>query len=149
MGQNVLRDFFREKSLKAKPSNVDWGARRDAWIAAVKDLYHRIEAEYLEGTKGEVEILYQEKAVRENLAGDYTIPELILRVGQEEVIFSPKGTNIFGAKGRIDIRGDRGEATIMWMGDRWSIVASRVPTLRLVDLNAESLAEALYRIMRP
>jgi hypothetical protein len=145
-----LREFFREKKQKAKPTRVNWAARRDAWIKAVKKLYRTIEDDHLKAAKADVEISHPDKVVTENYIGEYHIPELNLRVGDEQVIFSPKGANVIGAKGRIDVQGDRGEATIIWQaGERWSIVVSRTPTLRLVPLTAESLAEMLRGIMRP
>ncbi len=149
MTQNQLQDFFREKKQKASPAGIDWATKRDAWIKAVKDLYRTITDDFLKAAKAEVEITYPDKVVTEPSIGEYHIPELSLRVGDEVVLFSPKGTNIVGANGRIDVYGDRGEATIVWRGDRWSIVASRTPTLRLIDLNAESFSEILKDVMRP
>lgn len=150
MTPDQLRDFFREKKEKAKPANLDWAAKRDAWITAVKELYSTIEENYLKEVKADVEITHSDKAVTENFIGEYHVPELVLRVGDEEVVFSPKGTNIVGALGRIDVHGDRGDATLVWQGsDRWSFVESRIPRLHLVPLEAESLTEILKGIMRP
>ena len=150
MSQNQLQEFFHNKKEKAKPVDIDWEAKRDGWIKAVNDLYTTIEDDFLEAAKEDVQIDHQEKVVKENNIGEYTIKELILRVGDEQVIFSPKGTNIVGAKGRIDVEGDRGSATIVWENDKdWKIVASRVPALQLIKLDADSLAELLRRVMRP
>jgi hypothetical protein len=150
MAQDQLQKFFQEKKQRAKPANIDWEAKRDAWIKAVKDLYETIEADYLKAAKSDVEITHPDKVVTENYVGEYHIGELVLRVGDEQVVFSPKGVNIVGAQGRIDVQGDRGDATIIWQGEnRWSIVASRTPAVRLVTLTADSLAEMLRGIMRP
>jgi hypothetical protein len=149
MAQDQLREFFREKKKKVKPVDVNWAAKRDAWKKAVEDLYQTI-TDYLREAGAEVELTLEYKVVTENNIGEYHIQELILRVGDERVVFSPKGVNIVGAKGRIDVHGDRGDATIVWQDDgRWSIVASRTPVLRLVPLTADSLAEMLRSIMRP
>ncbi|MGD0899934.1 MAG: hypothetical protein ABR915_19035 [Thermoguttaceae bacterium] len=150
MAQDQLQRFFQEKKQKAKPADIDWAAKRDAWIAAVNALYGTIEGDYLSAAKADVEITRTDMVVTERCVGEYHIPELVLRVGDEEVVFSPKGVNIVGAQGRIDVEGDRGDATILWQGEnRWSIVISRAPTLRLVPLAADSLAEVLKGIMRP
>jgi hypothetical protein len=150
MTQDQLQKFFQEKKQKAMPTGTDWAAKRDAWIAAVNHLYRTIEDDYLKAAKAEVEITRRDKDVTENYVGQYQVKELVLRVGDEEVVFSPKGVNIVGALGRIDVQGDRGEATIVWQGeDRWSIVMSRIPTPRLVPLAVDSLAEMLKGIMRP
>jgi hypothetical protein len=145
-----LRELFHEKKVKAKPANIDWAARRDEWVKAVTALYRTIVDDYLKAAKEDVEISQQDKVVTENYVGEYHIPDLVLRVGEEQVVFSPQGTNIFGARGRVDVQGERGEATLLWQeGGRWSIVAARVPALRLVPLTADSLAEVLRGIMRP
>jgi len=150
MAQDQLHKFFQEKKQKAKPADIDWGAKRDAWIAAVNDLYRTIEDDYLKAAKGDVAITRRDKDVREFFIGVYQIQELVLRVGDEEVVFSPQGANIVGALGRIDVEGERGEATIVWQGDnRWSIVVSRTPALQLVTLTADTLADILKGVMRP
>jgi hypothetical protein len=150
MAQDQLQKFFQDKRRKAVPADIDWSARRDTWIVAVNDLYRTIEEDYLKAAKADVEIARLNNVVTEKYVGDYQIPQLVLRVGDEEVTFSPKGVNIVGALGRIDVQGDRGDATIVWQGEnRWSIVISRTPTVRLVPLGVDSLAEMLRGIMRP
>jgi hypothetical protein len=150
MNQEKLREFFKQKREKSTPSNVDWAAKRDNWVAAIRRLFQVIQTNYLKSAAGEVELAEQEKNVSEEFVGQYTVPELVLRVGDERVIFSPKGINVVGAAGRIDVVGDRGEAILVWRGgDDWNIVVSRVPVVRLVPLTAESFADVLTEIMRP
>ena len=71
MAQDQLHKFFQEKRQKAKP--VDWGAKRDAWIRAVSNLYRMIEDEYLKDAKADVEITRRENEVREFFIGVYRI----------------------------------------------------------------------------
>ena len=99
MAQDQLQKFFQEKKRKAMPADVDWGAKRDAWIAAVNDLYRTIEEDYLKAAKADVEITRSDNVVTERYVGHYRIPQLVLHVGDEEVVFSPKGVNIVGALG--------------------------------------------------
>lgn len=150
MTQEQLREFFRAKRQQGQPADIDWGQKRDAWIQAVEQLFHAIEHDYLGGVASEVHFARSPKVVTEQFIGRYELEELTLQAGDELVVFSPKGANIVGAKGRIDVRGERGDATLVWRGEnRWSLVASRTPTLRLLDLNAESFGEMLRGIMRP
>jgi hypothetical protein len=150
MAQDQLQKLFQEKKQKAKVADINWAAKRDAWLAAVGELYRTIENDYLKAAKADVEITRADKIVTESFIGEYHVPELVLRVGDEQVVFSPKGANVVGANGRIDVQGDRGDATLVWQGDdRWSIVIARTPALRLVPLAADSLAEMLRGIMRP
>jgi hypothetical protein len=150
MAQDQLHTFFQEKKQKAQSVNMDWTAVRDAWIKAVNDLYRTIEDEYLKDAKADVEITRRDREVMERFIGAYKIQELVLRVGDEEVVFSPQGASVVGAEGRIDIEGERGVATIILVGGTdWRIVMSRTPVLRLMELTADSLAEILKGIMRP
>ncbi|MGI8979739.1 MAG: hypothetical protein ACR2FY_10970 [Pirellulaceae bacterium] len=149
MASDQLTELFLQKKRKLPPSG-DGAVRRDAWIAAVNDLYRVVEDKYLAGSRGDVEVVHPDKVVTEAFIGEYHIPEMVLRVGDEQVVFSPQGINVAGAKGRIDLAGDCGDATILWQGeDHWSIIAARTPTLKMVPLTADALAEVLKGIMRP
>ena len=151
MAKDDLREFFREKKSKAGPGDTDWPAKRDTWIQSVDDLYDVITKQYLAGpiNDGSVTVSYEEKQVTEDYVGQYTIRVLVLQVGEEKVIFSPKGVNVVGASGRIDLRGDTGEVTVVRQPkERWAVVATRTPTLKLVPLNEESLLDALRNVMR-
>lgn len=150
MGANQLQEFFREKKARATPADVDWAAKRDAWINAVGNLYDVIEKSYLAGTLDSVTIdRGRMKGVTEPFIGDYSIPEMALTVGNEMVLFSPKAAQVVGAAGRMDVRGDRGEATIVCQpGDRWALIISRTPKLQLVELNEETFLDMLRSVMR-
>src|SRR5437868_940194 len=99
MSQDQLQELFHEKKRKAMPANGDWSARRDAWITAVGSLYRTIVDDYLKAAKDDVEIAQTDKVCSENHIGEYHIQELVLRVGDEQVVFSPKGANVVGAQG--------------------------------------------------
>jgi len=147
MTHTRLKEFFKEKTRKTTPQNVDWNAKRDAWIASINALYDEIQ-KYLKDT--DVTLKRQEKPIWENFIGDYRVPELLLRAGDEQVLFSPKGVNVVGAQGRVDVFGDRGVATLVRQhANRWCVVASRTPTLRLMPLTADSFGDMLSGIMRP
>jgi hypothetical protein len=91
----------------------------------------------------------------EQYIGTHTIPELVIGIGDEEVVFSPKGVNIVGAAGRVDLIGERDEVTLVReqgadkLEDKWSIVEQRIPSPKLVPLTKESLLTALRAVMRP
>jgi len=92
-----------------------------------------------------------ESEVTEDFIGTYKVPQLQLTVGRDRVVFSPKGVNVIGAKGRVDLRGDRDTVTLIRTasdGDgEWRVVLQRVPKFVAVPLDESSLAEALQRVM--
>jgi hypothetical protein len=91
--------------------------------------------------------------VTEDYIGTYTIPALELIVGGERVEFRPKGALVVGAAGRVDIRGGRDTVTLIrnaGNGDsEWNVLLQRVPSLRTVPFDRESLKYALERVMLP
>jgi hypothetical protein len=89
------------------------------------------------------------KQLTENYIGTYSADDLILVIGEEQVRFSPRGRNIVGAAGRVDVIGERGEATLIVQPDsQWGFVQTRQPTLRVVPLDESTLAEVLQLVMR-
>jgi len=152
MTTQSLTDFFRDKRAHAGGENVDWEKKRVEWVASVDELYELVVGQYLATAiaNGSVAVSYRPKAITEDFVGTYEVRELVLHVGAETVVFSPKGANIVGAAGRIDLQGEMGEATLVLQpAGQWALVAQRVPTLRLLPLEEQSLLSALKDVMRP
>lgn len=153
-----LREFLRERQAKsASGSKIDWEAKKRDWIEAVKGLYETITKDIFKDALAEklVKIQRRDAKIVERYVGRYTIPELIVQIGGEEVVFSPKAVNVIGASGRIDLIGERDQATIIreWDPDAqqegWSIVEMRLPSRKLVPLTKDSLLAALRAVMSP
>jgi hypothetical protein len=151
MTQGQLRQFFRQKT-KAASDGVDWEGKRAVYVRAVDNLYKTITEKYLAGAiqrDKTVTVSYVDRVITEDFIGEYAVRDLVLQVGDERVILSPKGANIVGAVGRIDLRGERGDKTIILQPrERWSVVASREPVLKVVPLSEKSLLAALKDVMR-
>jgi hypothetical protein len=146
-----LTEFFREKKQRAEveTAGVDWSNRLSEWLAAVNALYQQIDnwlAEPL--SQGSVQRARQRKQLTEDHFGTYEIDDLVLKVGDESVVFSPRGRNVAGAIGRIDVRGESGESMLVLQPGRWSVVKSKYPTLKLVTLDEAALGEVLRGVMR-
>ena len=89
------------------------------------------------------------KHLTENYIGTYQANDLTLVIGNEQVRFSPRGRNIVGASGRVDILGERGETILIQQADsNWAFVRSRQPKLETVPLDESTLAEVLQLVMR-
>ncbi len=91
--------------------------------------------------------------ITEDFIGSYQVSELRLTVGDDRVVFSPKAMNVFGAAGRVDVRGDRDVLALIRLPDdesgEWHFVLQRVPKLVTVPLDEYSLVKALERVMAP
>lgn len=149
-----LVEFLRARKEHAATSDLDWYAKRDRWVASVKSLYEVIKQLFAEAlASNDVTVRSFEVQVNEEYVGQYSIPALELKVGNERVEFLPKGITIFGATGRVDLRGDADTVTLLRDTDsvqsEWTVVLQRVPALRTAPLDSESLKYALERVMLP
>lgn len=151
MAKELMEFFQSKKQLSDEESKgIDWGRRREEWLSAINNLYGSIEGWLKELVqKGVVTLQRRPKQIDEAHLGAYSVDDLVLTVGDEKVTFSPKGRNVVGAQGRVDVRGEAGESMfVVQPGPRWSVVVSRYPTLRTETLDAESFSETVQAVMR-
>lgn len=150
MNQSLADLFQRKQKQTGAAGGIDWDERRDKYRGAVEDLYRQIEAMLAEPIRQRtVTLQRRKKDLSENYIGTYSVDDLILLIGDEQVRFSPRGRNVVGASGRVDVLGERGEAILIVQPDsRWGFVQSRQPALRVVPLDDSSLAEVLQLVMR-
>jgi hypothetical protein len=148
MNQNLAE--ILQKKQKESATSINWDERRDMYLEAVRQLYGRIETILAESiAKHAVSLHRRSKQLTENYIGTYTVEDLLLLVGDEQVRFSPRGRNIVGASGRVDVVGERGEAMLILQPDaQWGFVESRQPELRVAPLDETTFAEVLRIVMR-
>ena len=139
----------KQKQSKAVPV-IDWDERRKKYLDAVNDLYSQIKAMLADPIEQKTVLLQQRpKDLTENYIGTYSVDDLILIIGDEQVRFSPRGRNIAGAVGRVDVVGEYAEAMLILKPDaQWEFVQARQPTLQTVPFDASTLAEMLQLVMR-
>ena len=51
---------------------------------------------------------YRGKTISEDPIGSYPVEEMHIQIKNKEVVLDPIGTNIIGAKGRVDMKGSAG-----------------------------------------
>lgn len=145
-----LAELFQQKAKRASSAEpVDWDDRRDRYVAAVNSLYDQIKemlSEVIDDQKADLQ--KRQKQLTESYIGTYAVDDLVLLIGDEQVRFSPRGRNIAGAEGRVDVVGERAEAALILGADGWAFVQSRQPKLTVVPLNQGTLAEVLRVVMR-
>lgn len=157
MVKDELAEFLSEKVEQAKPdASVDTQALMAEWQNAIELLYRTITEDYLSTSlaQGLAHISYADKEIIEPVLGRYFARVLVLRVGDQQVEWIPKGLQVVGVKGRIDLRGERGLVTFVRDQEAdngpggWSIIESRTPVLKRMPLSKESLLTALRNVMR-
>src|SRR6185312_14226756 len=134
-----LTEFFRQKKQRAdaETANVNWQQVKADWLAAIDLLYDQVRTSLQDAERqGALQMARRLKRISEEHLGEYEAPELVLSVADERVIFSPRGRNVVGASGRVDVIGEAGESMLVLQpGPRWSIVRSKYPQLQLVALD--------------
>ncbi len=150
MNQNLADLFLKKQKQSEAIADIDWDERRNKYIADVKNLYDQIEMMLSEPIRQKsLSLQRRPKQLTENYIGTYSVDDLILVIGKEQVRFSPRGRNIVGAAGRVDVVGERGEVALIVQSDsRWGFVQTRQPKLCVVTLDESTLAEILQLVMR-
>jgi hypothetical protein len=152
--EDQLVDFLRGRKGHESNPGIDWQAKKDMWVRSVESLYGLIR-EMLRDSIAAKDVVVRafEVQVSEDFIGAYSIPALELKVGNERVEFRPKGVTVIGAAGRVDIRGEGDTVTLLKDKEdadgEWTIVLQRVPSLKTVKLDRDSLKYALERVMLP
>jgi hypothetical protein len=154
MAKDTLQEFFRAKKKKSQEEakGTDWRRKKREWLRALDALYQHITHDYLAKAIADASVVpeYAPRTITEDFIGEYEVKDLILQVVDEKVTLSPKGTNVVGATGRVDLVGEMGTITLVLQSKgRWGVVVSRSPTLRIVPLDKPSLLDALKTVMRP
>jgi hypothetical protein len=150
MNKNLTKLLQKKQKASGNGAHIDWDDRRDKYLAAVRDLYQQIETILTEPIgKKAVATQRRPKQLSENYIGTYSAEDLILAIGDEQVRFSPRGRNIAGAAGRVDVIGERGEAMLIVQPDsKWGFVQTRQPALHVVPFDESTFAEVLQLVMR-
>jgi len=149
-----LVEFLRNRKEHASAPDIDWQTKKDRWVRSVQKLYEYIEEMLREPIASkDVTVKRFDIEVTEDHIGSYIIPALALAVGNERVEFRPKCVTVIGVAGRVDVRGDRDTVTLFKDSsapdNAWTVVLQRVPHLRTVALDRESLKDVLERVMLP
>jgi hypothetical protein len=152
--EDQLVDFLRVRKQQVAGPEIDWQAKTDTWVRSVESLYALVREMLRDSiASADVTVRIFNTQVTEEFAGTYSIPVLEMTVGAERVEFRPKGVTVVGASGRVDIRGERDTVTLLRdqpeVNSGWTVVLQRIPRLKTVQLDRESLKYALERVMLP
>ncbi len=124
-----------------------WNAKRDEWLRSVAGLYTLVKT-WLEPLETDGVLHYRTATITltEDHIGSYEAEVLAIVVGNQDVSFTPKGTLIAGAEGRIDVRGPRAIRTIVLNQGGWFVI-ERTPRLKLAAFNEDSFQDILSEVM--
>jgi hypothetical protein len=117
MAIDSFEEFLKKKNKDEKP--IDWALRRKEWLNSIDEFYQNVNNWLTPFIKGSLlNIEKNDMPIYEQYIGHYYVPQLDIRIGNEIVSLTPKGTMIAGARGRIDLRGPKRE--IIMLEEKWN-----------------------------
>ncbi len=170
-----FRDFVTAKTAEAASQQaVDWEQAKADWLNRLMELERHI-TKWLEPYNKNIRWETEMVQLTEEMIGSYQAPMLVITIGNNVVRLEPVGRFIFGAAGRVDIKGSKGVARLLVVpkdsaGPRvrveviapgqtptpverpsvsewvWKL-ASPPPVIKYVDLTEESFQDALMGVV--
>ncbi len=132
MGKKDFEDFLNQQvQEKDSGKEKDWDAKRDEWIRYLDQFYKTVEqflSEYIDS--GKIRLTYSKKNIIEEYIGEYSVKVLQMELGPHTVKLEPIGTNLIGAKGRVDLIGANGKVRFVLV-DRTSSGPKNKMTVRV------------------
>ncbi len=98
-----------QAQIKSDENPIDWDMKLDEWLKSLSQFYKKIETFLHEYEKdGKVKFQYEDKRIFEEYIGAYSAQTLNIELASRKLKLEPIGTNLIGAKGRIDLIGANG-----------------------------------------
>jgi hypothetical protein len=150
MGVAEFRKLIaEEKAAAATRPPVDWAARRAEWQKAVNVLFADIERYLREFTEaGDVSVERHPVNLHEANLGSYTLEAMNITVFSKTFELVPKGRNVIGANGRVDLRGPLGYVRLVLSAEKdgaWEMIPASRPSPRH-KLSKSTFLEALVEL---
>ncbi len=167
----------RQQPASSEGEPVDWAKERDDWLGHLKELYDQTETFLVDYIKaGEIKVNYREITLNEENIGSYSAPQMILKIGRQEITMTPVGTLLIGAKGRVEVVGPAGRTRLVLVNSeasgptikvtvsiggkpeprtteaaskeiKWAWkIATSPPSIQYIELTQESLFQALMEV---
>lgn len=110
MSNSTFKEFVEKQAKNSQEVKTDWVKKLDDWKRYLNQFYSMVDGflkPYVDSKK--IEIQRAGIDLQEEYIGAYTVSKLIIRLGENEVVLEPIGTNLIGAKGRVDMLGPKGQ----------------------------------------
>lgn len=118
MASTSLEEFVRQQYVKYPlprfAREIDWDARRQAWIEQVAALIQLIKT-WLQPfyDKKLLDWVEGQTTLEEEYIGRYEVPWLEVLIGRQRARIMPKGSLVVGSFGRVDMEGPMGRVLLI------------------------------------
>lgn len=119
MTNKTIFEEFVARQSEEKPLAIDWQAKKMVWLDFLEKFYKRVQG-YLQKYIDDGQILLDYKTTRivEEYIGEYEAKSAVLRIGKNQIRLEPIGTNLIGARGRVDMIGVNGKVKFVLVDKR-------------------------------
>ena len=135
MADTTFSTFIEQQAAAATGDlQVDWNQRREEWLQYLDQFYKQVEGfmrEYID--QGKVCLQCGTKELHEEFIGDYSVHTMALHIGANKIVFDPVGTNLIGAKGRVDMQSAKGTVKFVLVPENTANVGWRTRTFEGPD----------------
>lgn len=112
---SLFEDFVeRQRRSVSEAAAMDWEKVRDDWLGHLESLYDLI-SDYLKDyvDRNAIELRHSTVELNEENIGVYTAKRLTILIGAQQIVLTPIGTLLIGAKGRVDVEGSGGTSRLV------------------------------------
>lgn len=109
MSNKKFDEFIQKQSSPPTISEIDWAGQLLEWQQYLSKFYEAITLylkQYID--EGKIKLTYGEKSIFEEYLGEYKATTATIAFGNNHIKLDPIGTNLIGAKGRVDMIGTNG-----------------------------------------
>lgn len=114
--------FINQQTEASQKNEVDWATELGDWKRHLSDFYEKVNM-FLKSyiVSGKVTLKKRAVELYEECIGSYTVDALDIVLGETKIILMPVGTNLIGAKGRVDMKGPRGTVKFVLVSKALSV----------------------------
>ena len=109
MTNKSFDDFIKKLNDASQEVEIDWKTKLNEWKQYISNFYNKTEGflkPYIES--GKLRLTKRSIMLDEEYIGSYEVDALDILLGGIKIILTPIGTNLIGAKGRVDMVGPKG-----------------------------------------
>ena len=110
-------EFVERQSADNPDTHLDWVAKKQEWLKKLELFFDQIESflkPYIDQQK--ITLQFGKKEIWEEFIGQYQAKVAWITLGKQQIRLEPIGTNLIGAKGRVDMIGPCGKVKFVLVG---------------------------------
>ncbi|WP_201213991.1 hypothetical protein [Rhodocyclus purpureus] len=103
-------EFVAQQASRLPQAEINWNRNLEDWLDHISHFF-KLTSEFLDAylASGQIQIDYGTKRIIEEYIGEYEAKTATITIGKSKILLDPIGTNLIGAKGRIDMIGPNGK----------------------------------------